>query len=43
MFPSEITEELNKIILFTKPSKGFDLFLKTGLLEIFFPSILFVT
>ncbi len=32
-----ITEELNKIILSPKPSKGFDLLFKTGLLEIFFP------
>lgn len=32
-----ITEELNKIILSAKPSKGFDLLFKTGLLEIIFP------
>lgn len=32
-----ITEELNKIILSSKPSIGFDLLFKTGLLERFFP------
>jgi len=32
-----ITEELNKIILSKKPSIGFDLLFKTGLLEIIFP------
>jgi poly(A) polymerase len=32
-----ITDELNKIILSTKPSVGFDLLFKTGLLQIIFP------
>lgn len=32
-----ITEELNKIILAKKPSKGMNLLSETGLLEIFFP------
>ena len=34
-----ITEELNKIILSNKPSIGFDLLSKTGLLKIFFPEL----
>ncbi|MAQ70186.1 MAG: tRNA nucleotidyltransferase [Flavobacteriales bacterium] len=34
-----ITEELNKIILSNKPSTGFDLLSKTGLLKIFFPEL----
>ena len=32
-----ITEELNKIIISQKPSKGFKMLSKTGLLNIFFP------
>lgn len=32
-----ITEEMNKIILSPKPSVGFDLLFKSGLLKIFFP------
>lgn len=32
-----ITDELNKIIMSTKPSVGFDLLFKTGLLELIFP------
>lgn len=34
-----ITEELNKIVLSPKPSDGFGLLLKTGLLEQFFPEM----
>ena len=34
-----ITEELNKIILSSKPSVGFDLLFKTGLLHIIFPQM----
>ena len=34
-----ITEELNKIILSDKPSIGFDLLFKTGLLQIIFPQL----
>jgi putative nucleotidyltransferase with HDIG domain len=34
-----ITDELNKIILSPKPSVGFDLLYKTGLLEIIFPQL----
>ena len=34
-----ITEELNKIIMSEKPSKGFRLLDKTGLLEIIFPEL----
>ena len=34
-----ITEELNKIILANKPSIGFELLSKTGLLKIFFPEL----
>jgi poly(A) polymerase len=34
-----ITEELNKIILSKKPSVGFDLLYKSGLLEIIFPQM----
>lgn len=34
-----ITEELNKIILTPKPSDGFELLLKSGLLEQFFPEM----
>jgi tRNA nucleotidyltransferase/poly(A) polymerase len=34
-----ITEELNKIILSSKPSIGFDLLYKTGLLHIIFPQM----
>lgn len=34
-----ITEELNKIILCTKPSIGFDLLFKSGLLRIIFPQM----
>lgn len=34
-----ITTELNKIIAAKKPSKGFKLLYKTGLLEIFFPEL----
>ena len=34
-----ITEELNKIILSAKPSIGFDLLYKTGLLHIIFPQM----
>ena len=34
-----ITDELNKIILCDKPSKGFKLLLKTKLLDQFFPSL----
>ncbi len=34
-----ITEELNKIILSPKPSVGFDLLFKTGLLHIIFPKM----
>ena len=34
-----ITEELNKIMLSRKPSRGFNLLDKTGLLEILFPEI----
>lgn len=34
-----ITEELNKIILSPKPSTGFDLLFRTGLLQIFFPQL----
>lgn len=34
-----ITEELNKIILSSKPSIGFDLLFKTGLLHIIFPQM----
>ncbi|HEX7755500.1 MAG TPA: HD domain-containing protein [Niabella sp.] len=34
-----ITEELNKIILSPKPSIGFDLLYKTGLLKIIFPKM----
>ena len=32
-----ITEELNKIILSPKPSKGFEILFNTGLLELIFP------
>ena len=35
-----ITEELNKIILSSKPSIGFDLLFKTGLLHIIFPQMI---
>jgi len=34
-----ITDELNKIILATKPSVGFDLLYKSGLLKIIFPQM----
>ncbi len=34
-----IAEELNKILLSTKPSVGFDLLYKTGLLKIIFPQM----
>jgi poly(A) polymerase len=34
-----ITDELNKIILTTKPSVGFDLLYKSGLLKIIFPQM----
>ena len=34
-----ITDELNKIILTEKPSTGFDLLFKSGLLEIIFPKM----
>jgi len=34
-----ITDELNKIILAKKPSKGFRLLLYTGLLDVFFPEM----
>lgn len=34
-----ITDELNKIVLCEKPSYGFELLLKTGLLEQFFPEM----
>jgi len=34
-----ITSELNKIILSSKPSKGFKLLFETGLLELFFPEM----
>ncbi|MFT4986548.1 MAG: poly(A) polymerase [Glaciecola sp.] len=34
-----ITDELNKIIMAKKPSKGFRLMLYTGLLDIFFPEM----
>jgi poly(A) polymerase len=34
-----ITEELNKIILSARPSKGFDLLYQTGLLQIIFPQM----
>ena len=34
-----ITEELNKILLSKKPSAGFDLLYKTGLLQIIFPQM----
>ena len=34
-----ITDELNKIILCEKPSIGFDLLFRTGLLKIFFPQM----
>ncbi|MEO8568645.1 MAG: HD domain-containing protein [Ginsengibacter sp.] len=34
-----ITDELNKIILTDKPSNGFDLLYKSGLLEIIFPQM----
>jgi len=34
-----ITDELNKIIASSKPSKGFDLLYKTGLLHIIFPQM----
>ncbi|HNS12339.1 MAG TPA: HD domain-containing protein [Bacteroidia bacterium] len=34
-----ITDELNKIILCDKPSIGFDLLFRTGLLKIFFPQM----
>lgn len=34
-----ITEELNKIVLSKKPSIGFDLLFKSGLLEVFFPQM----
>lgn len=34
-----ITEELNKIVLSPKPSDGFELLLKSGLLEQFFPEM----
>lgn len=35
-----ITDELNKIILSSKPSVGFDLLSKSGLLEIIFPQMM---
>lgn len=35
--PERITDELNKIILSPKPSIGFKLLFKTGLLQVFFP------
>lgn len=35
-----ITDELNKIILSNKPSVGFDLLYKTGLLKYFFPQMI---
>ncbi len=34
-----ITDELNKIILTSKPSVGFDLLYRSGLLEVFFPQL----
>ncbi|MFN6037251.1 MAG: HDIG domain-containing metalloprotein, partial [Bacteroidota bacterium] len=34
-----IADELNKIILSTKPSIGFELLFKTGLLELIFPQM----
>lgn len=34
-----ITDELNKILLSKKPSRGFDLLYKTGLLKIIFPQM----
>lgn len=34
-----ITDELNKIILSSKPSVGFDLLFKTGLLQLIFPQM----
>jgi len=34
-----ITTELNKIILCKKPSVGFDLLFRSGLLETFFPQM----
>lgn len=34
-----ITEELNKIVLSSKPSVGFDLLFKTGLLQLIFPQM----
>lgn len=34
-----VTEELNKIILSSKPSVGFDLLFKSGLLQIIFPQM----
>lgn len=37
--PERITDELNKIILSPKPSIGFKLLFKTGLLQVFFPQL----
>ncbi|MBK9290070.1 MAG: HD domain-containing protein [Bacteroidetes bacterium] len=37
--PERITDELNKIILSPKPSVGFKLLFKTGLLHVFFPQL----
>ena len=37
--PERIIEELNKIIMSPKPSNGFKLLLKTGLLQIIFPEM----
>jgi putative nucleotidyltransferase with HDIG domain len=37
--PERITDELNKIIMSPKPSIGFKLLFKTGLLQVFFPQL----
>lgn len=37
--PERITDELNKIILSPKPSVGFELLYKNGLLQLFFPQL----
>ncbi len=37
--PERITDELNKIILSQKPSVGFELLFKNGLLQLFFPQL----
>lgn len=37
--PERITDELNKIILTSKPSVGFKLLFRTGLLHVFFPQL----